>query len=44
MFYLVEWLKGSPVPERVQHIGNSIGLGLLMMFMGLALYNDVLSF
>lgn len=44
MFYLVEWLKGSPVPDRVQHIGNSIGLGLLMMFMGLALYNDVLNF
>lgn len=44
MFYLVEWLKGSPVPERVQHVSNTIGLGLLMMFMGLALYNDVLSF
>ncbi|CBL46410.1 Protease EcfE [gamma proteobacterium HdN1] len=44
MFYLVEWLKGSPVPEKIQQVGNSIGLGLLLMFMGLAIYNDVISF
>jgi regulator of sigma E protease len=44
MFYLVEWIRGRPVSERVQQIGQSLGLGLLLMFMGLALYNDVLSF
>lgn len=44
MFYLIEWVRGRPVSERIQHIGQSIGLGLLLMFMGLALYNDVLSF
>lgn len=42
MYYLVEMLKGSPVSEKTQAIGNSLGLGLLMMFMGLAFYNDLM--
>ena len=40
VYYLVEMVKGSPVPEKIQAFGNSIGLTLLMMFMGLAFYND----
>ncbi len=42
MYYLVEMVKGSPVSEKAQAIGNSLGLGLLMMFMGLAFYNDLM--
>lgn len=42
MYYLVEMVKGSPVSEKAQAVGNSLGLGLLMMFMGLAFYNDLM--
>lgn len=42
MYYLVEMVKGSPVSEKAQAIGNSLGLGLLVMFMGLAFYNDLM--
>ena len=42
VYYLVEMIKGSPVSEKTQAIGNSLGLGLLVMFMGLAFYNDIM--
>ncbi|MEE2731331.1 MAG: RIP metalloprotease RseP [Pseudomonadota bacterium] len=42
MYYLVEMVKGSPVSEKAQALGNSLGLGLLVMFMGLAFYNDIM--
>jgi len=42
MYYLVEMIKGSPVSEKAQALGNSLGLGLLVMFMGLAFYNDIM--
>lgn len=42
VYYLVEMVKGSPVSEKAQAIGNSLGLGLLVMFMGLAFYNDLM--
>ncbi len=41
MYYLVELFKGSPVSERTQQIGNLLGLVLLVTFMGLAFYNDI---
>ena len=41
MYYAAEMIKGSPVSEKVQAIGNSLGLALLVMFMGLAFYNDI---
>ena len=41
MYYLVEVVKGSPVPEVLQDIGNRIGLTMLLAFMGLAFYNDI---
>lgn len=40
-FYLVEMVKGSPVSERVEAIGQRIGLALLLALMTLALYNDL---
>lgn len=40
LFYLVEAVTGRPVPEKIQEIGFKIGAALLMMLMGLALFND----
>ncbi|HEY0722118.1 MAG TPA: RIP metalloprotease RseP [Gammaproteobacteria bacterium] len=40
-FYLVEMVKGSPVSERTEAIGQRIGLALILAMMTLALYNDL---
>jgi regulator of sigma E protease len=37
----IEWLKGSPLSERVQLAGMQVGIMLVVLLMGLALYNDV---
>jgi regulator of sigma E protease len=42
LFYVVEMIKGSPLSERAQAIGQRIGLTLLLMLMGLAFYNDIM--
>lgn len=43
IFYcLVEAVKGSPVSERIQALGLSIGLALLAGIMVVAFYNDIL--
>jgi regulator of sigma E protease len=41
VFQLVEWLKGSPLSERAQAFGQQIGIALLILLMGVALFNDV---
>lgn len=41
MYYLVEFIKGGPVPERVLEIGQQIGFALLMLLMAFAFYNDI---
>jgi regulator of sigma E protease len=41
MYYLAELIKGGPLPERVMEIGQQIGLTMLALLMGLALYNDI---
>ncbi len=40
-YYVIEMIKGSPVSERFEEIGQQIGLTLLLMLMGLAIFNDV---
>jgi regulator of sigma E protease len=40
-FQLVEWLKGSPLSERAQTFGQQVGIALLIVLMGVALYNDI---
>ena len=40
LYYAVEAIKGSPVSERVQVMGQQVGLVLLFALMSLALYND----
>ena len=41
MYYMVEFLKGSPVSERAMEIGQKIGFALLGLLMACALYNDI---
>ncbi|HKK13135.1 MAG TPA: RIP metalloprotease RseP [Gammaproteobacteria bacterium] len=41
MYYLIELLKGSPVSEASQALGQRIGIAALALLMGLALYNDL---
>ena len=41
VFQIIEWLKGSPLSERVQAIGQQVGIALLVVLMGVALYNDI---
>jgi regulator of sigma E protease len=42
MYYLAEWIKGSPVSDQTQIIGQYIGLMLVIGLMGLAIFNDIL--
>ena len=41
MFYLLEFLKGSPVSEQTEAFGQRIGLALIFALMSLAIYNDL---
>ena len=42
LFCVVEWIKGSPLSERVQLLGLKAGMALLMCVMVVAFYNDIL--
>jgi regulator of sigma E protease len=37
----IEWLKGSPLSERVHAAGQQVGIALVVLLLGLALYNDI---
>ncbi len=41
-YYMVEAIKGSPVSEAVEAIGQRVGIMLLIMLMVLAFYNDIM--
>ena len=41
LFQTIEWLKGSPLSERFQAIGQQLGIALLVLLMGVALFNDI---
>ena len=41
LFYFVEWVKGSPVSERVQNFGFQVGISIVAAIMLLAIYNDI---
>ncbi len=40
MFQLVELVTGKPVSDTIKMVGMAIGLGLILMLMSLAFYND----
>ena len=42
MFYLYEWLRGKPAPQKVQEMGLLIGLVLILSIMFIAIYYDIL--
>jgi regulator of sigma E protease len=44
VFQIIEWLKGDPLSERVQIIGQQLGVALLVLLMGVALFNDISQF
>jgi regulator of sigma E protease len=41
VFQAIEWLKGSPLSERFQTISQQLGVALLVLLMGVALFNDL---
>ncbi|HEY2416686.1 MAG TPA: RIP metalloprotease RseP [Steroidobacteraceae bacterium] len=41
VFQAIEWLKGSPLSERFQAVGQQLGIALLVLLMGVALFNDI---
>ncbi|TVO53913.1 RIP metalloprotease RseP [Denitromonas halophila] len=41
LYYVIEMLRGGPVPERVMEIGQQVGFALLVMLMAFAFYNDI---
>ena len=41
VYQVAEWLKGSPVSEQAQVLGQQVGIALLILLMGVALFNDI---
>ena len=41
LFQAIEWLKGSPLSERFQSVTQQLGVALLVLLMGVALFNDI---
>lgn len=42
VYQVVEWIKGSPLSERSQILGQQVGIAMLVLLMGVALFNDIL--
>lgn len=40
-FYIIEWVRGKPVPEHIQEYGFRAGMILLFALMALVLFNDI---
>jgi regulator of sigma E protease len=41
LYYSVELIKGSPVPEGLWEAGQKVGIALLVTLMAFAMYNDI---
>ncbi|MCX7036794.1 MAG: RIP metalloprotease RseP [Proteobacteria bacterium] len=41
VYQAIEWLRGAPLPERAQAIGQQFGIALLVLLMGVAMFNDI---
>lgn len=41
LYYAVELIKGSPVPDGLWEAGQKVGIALLVTMMAFALYNDI---
>lgn len=42
LYYAVELVRGRPLSEEAQAVGQQIGMAALLLLMGLAFYNDIL--
>lgn len=42
LYYLIELVKGSPLSESAQNVGQRVGIIILLMLMSLALFNDLI--
>ena len=40
LYYVIELVKGSPVSEQTEVVGQKIGIALLLVLMTLAIFND----
>lgn len=40
VYFLIEAVTGKPVSEKIQEVGFRIGAAILMLLMGIALFND----
>lgn len=41
VYQAAEWMKGSPVSERAQAVGQQVGILLMLVLMSFAFYNDL---
>jgi regulator of sigma E protease len=41
VFQVAEWVKGKPLSDRAQIFGQQVGIALLVLLLGVALFNDV---
>lgn len=42
MYYIVEFVKGSPVSAQAADIGQRVGIAVLVLLMSVAIYNDII--
>jgi regulator of sigma E protease len=41
LFYSIEWIKGSPVSDRIQQLAYQFGIVVVLSLMIFAFYNDI---
>ena len=41
LYNFIEWVQGRPLSEYAQQIGQQVGIGLLLVLMSIAFYNDL---
>ena len=41
LYNIIEWLRGKPMSEAAQQVGQQLGILLLLMLMSIAFYNDL---
>lgn len=41
LFYMIEWVRGKPVPEHIQELSFRVGLLILMALLMVTLFNDI---
>ena len=41
VYQSVEWIKGSPMSDRAQLLGQQVGIFAILLLMSFAFYNDI---